>query len=98
MLTCRTGGQTLRTTQLLRVGQKLLQRFGEDARYASEAQFELVPDPDAGVWKVLPVPGTRNATCYAGVKLDAAGAVLATGGVIELGPGKLRLHVELEGA
>lgn len=91
-------GANLRTSQPLRVGRALLARFGEDSGYAAEPQFELVSDADAGVWRVLPIQGTKNATCYAGVKLDSNGAILATGGVIEIGPGKLKLRVELEGA
>lgn len=94
----RDRSATLRTSQPLRVGRSLLARFGDESGYAAEPQFELVPDADARAWRVLPIPGTKNATCYGGTKLDSNGAVLESGGVIELGPGKLRLRIELEGA
>lgn len=99
-LVCPTTGAVLKTGQQLQVGQALLKRygFGGEAAYASEPQFELVPDRENQVWRVFPVASARNATCYNGARLAPSGAVLAAGGVIELGPGKLRLRVELEKA
>ena len=92
------GGPSLRTTQPLKVGRALLKQFGADSQFAAEPQFELVPDVEARAWRVLACAGARNATCYAGVPVGPDGALVETGGVVEIGPGKLKLRVELEGA
>ncbi|MGL6074902.1 MAG: hypothetical protein ACRC8S_12140 [Fimbriiglobus sp.] len=96
VLSADNGGPVLRTTQRLWVGRALLAQFGDDARYAAEPQFELVPDINAGGWRVLPTHAARNHTCYGGVPLNPGGVILDDGGVIELGPGKLHLRVRLE--
>jgi hypothetical protein len=97
VLTCPTSGHFLRTSQRLRVGRALLARFGADAKFASEPQFELIPDLEAGTWRVVTCAAARNRTCYAGAPVESEGVVLEVGGMIELGPGKLRLRVGLEG-
>jgi hypothetical protein len=98
-LICSATGQSLVTTQTLRIGSALLKRFGDEAVYASEPQFELRRDVSVGAWTLAHCSGAKNATCLAGLRLvNGVAMPLKTGDIVEIGPGKLKMRVELEGA
>ena len=97
VLTSMSTGIVLDTSQPLKVGRVLLRTLDQDdAKYIAEPQFELVRDGTDGSWRIVPAPGTPNKTCYGGVPLDSKGQALAAEGIIEIGPGKMKLRVSFE--
>lgn len=96
ILTCEATGEELQTSQNLTIGRALLTRLGPEAKYAAEPQFHLERNADSGIWFVHPIAGTPNKTYSGGLLLTESGATLEPGCIIEIGPGKMKLHVRLE--
>lgn len=79
------------------IGRDLLKSADPDeAIYASEVQFHIRKDEDAGDWIVTPESLARHPTFHNGTALTAAGAVLGSGDVLSIGPTRCRLEVQLE--
>jgi hypothetical protein len=85
-------GKTLKMRVSTTVGRRMLQGFGDDARFFSDAQFSVSCD-ESGKWSVRHNSGAPNATMVNGQPLTAAqdlndGDVLAVGnpakGIIKL--------------
>jgi hypothetical protein len=78
------------------VGRRLLEKIaGDEAIYASELQFEIVKDQRAGHWMLRHISTAVHPTYYNGHPIDGEPAILATGGVITIGPVRMKLNVVL---
>lgn len=66
------------------IGEPILKRvIGEDARFATMAQFRLARGPD-GAWMAQQSPGARNPTFVNGAALAETGHRLADGDQLSL--------------
>ncbi len=68
---------------------------GEDSRYASSPQFEIVRDDTEGCWWIRHDESATNPTCVNGEPVTEPHR-LDTGDVISIGPEKMKLCVTLE--
>jgi hypothetical protein len=69
---------------------------GEDARFASAEQYEILRHPDRG-WNIRHCPAAANPTFVNGFALDEAPRPLRSGDLISVGPERVKLQVRLEG-
>jgi hypothetical protein len=103
-LRCEATGKKLRMSMPTDVGRTLLKGLaGEDARFASEPQFQLAKDEGRGAWVIRTSAAATNPTLLNGAPLTeeptplAAGHVLSVGSRKAGGGEKLRLVVCFEG-
>lgn len=91
----RTGGS--RDFRLsTRIGRRLLNLIaGEEAIYASEPQFEIIKDTVAGCWLIRHLSVAVHPTYYDGRPVGDELVPLQTGGVITIGPHRMKLDVAL---
>jgi hypothetical protein len=76
------------------VGRRLLEPVvGDEARFASDVQFEVVKEGSLGHWEVRPGPGAANATCLNGDPLGGPSRALQDGDVLSIGRDKAKLTV-----
>lgn len=84
----------IKTNIEIEVGKHLLRTFcGEEVRYAGEPQFKLVKDAVLGGWAILPAAGATNPTFFNGAALPETATKLEDGGVISIGPEKMKITV-----
>lgn len=90
-------GKELKVNLDTTVGRSLLRSLGdEDAKYASDPQFMLKKDAALGAWSVNQALVARNPTFYNGTQVpDDAPVKLEQGGVLSIGPEKMKLTVQL---
>jgi hypothetical protein len=97
VLASETTNQHLRMHVSTLVGKVLLMRLDpSDAIYASEPQFEIIKDERLGAWAIRHHDTARNPTYLNGERLDNVAHALAAGGIISIGPDRLKLRVILE--
>lgn len=78
-LTGASGSFVLKTSLVF--GRKnLASLVGDDAVFAADKQFELVPEGEA--WMIRAFPGTKNATAINGVEVPDLGQPIKDGDVI----------------
>lgn len=74
-----SGSFTLKTSLVF--GRKNLASLaGDDAVFAADKQFELLPEGEA--WMIRAFPGTKNATALNGVEVSDSGQPIKDGDVI----------------
>jgi hypothetical protein len=97
VLTSTATGQALVVRIPTVFGRRLLGRFaGDDARFASEAQFELIRDELTADWLVRHHEDARHPTFYDGAALGPIPVPLGDGGTLSIGPARLCITVRLE--
>ena len=90
-------GKKIRFNMNTEVGRAGLQKLGgEDAKFASQPQFELLRDVGKPGWLVKHKPSATNPTCLNSNSLGADPQPLHDGDVISIGPKRLMLQVCLE--
>lgn len=67
-----------------------------DVRYASSAQFKVLRDETAVVWKVQHDPSATNPTFLNGGALESP-STLKSGDILSIGIERLKLRVKVEG-
>ena len=78
-------------------GRRLLAILaGDDARFASEPQFDLLRDEAGTGWLVRHHQDARNPTFYDGAAVGPIPVPIGDGGTLSIGPTRLRLIVRLE--
>jgi len=89
-------GKEIKTNIDMVAGKNLLKTFaGDESRFASEPQFKLTRDAALGGWAIQAVTGATNPTFYNGAALPETAVKLDEGGVISIGPEKMKLTVKL---
>ena len=83
------------------VGVNLLRKANQDdAKYASQEQFKIYRDSsihgNQTGWAILHCTSAKNPTYLDGVALNTEGIPLNAGGVITIGPTRMRLVVSFE--
>lgn len=97
VLTSSATGQQKGMSISTQVGKGALLSFaGDEARYASDPQFEVIKDTGRGLWAIKHHPSATNPTFYNGTALGAEEKTLEKEGVITIGPEKMKLVVTLE--
>lgn len=97
ILTCKRTGLTIRMHTHTHVGRALLRRIDhEEAVYASEPQFELMPDPRSGQWLLRHHANARNPTYHNGQPAPTHAVPVGSGDSLSLGPSYLLLTITLE--
>jgi len=91
------GGETLSVGVTTIVGRRLLQRFGDDARFAASEQFRLCREGNS--WFVEHMPSASNETLVNGIKVVSQTAI-NTGDRLSVGNSskeveRLQLKIEL---
>lgn len=99
VLTCESTNQQLRMHVNTAVGKSLLMRLDPaDGVYASEPQFEIARDEALAAWVIRHDGSAKNPTFYNGEGLGDTPQTIADGGIISIGPDRLKLRVILEDA
>jgi hypothetical protein len=96
VLTAAETGKEIKINLEMAVGKQLLRTFcGEEARFASDPQFTLNKDAALGGWAIAATSGATNPTFYNGNALPEIATRLEDGGIISIGPEKMKVSVRV---
>jgi hypothetical protein len=90
-------GEEVRMNVDTPVGKSLLKRLvGDEARFASEPQFQLRRSEAQSAWVIVPDEKAVNATYVNGAKAEGCGVKIDNGAEITIGTDKVRLKVRVQ--
>ena len=96
VLVDKSSGREQRTNLAASVGRRLLRKISDDAHYASDPQFDLLRDEEAGAWLVRHCGTAANPTYYDGRPLGGDPQPIDEGGAISVGAERMMLTVRLQ--